>query len=359
MNSTRIKFAAKVAAMCGAVLSAQLFTMPLKSVSAAPSAAARCVAAKLNASGKRFASIAKCRAKAALAGTSVDAACVAKAEQKFFNAFAKAEASGACAVNGDATTVDTYLGECSSLVGDDVARVCGDGVIAPSEDCDDGDPASGDGCSASCAPETGYDCAGEPSSCLSTCSDGIVASDEQCDDGDASDGDGCASDCVRETGWTCPVGSGPSVCSPICGDGLVRGTELCDDDNIDPDDGCSASCGSEPGWDCSGEPTVCTCGVAASLTPASGIRLPQLLHLDAGASLSGCGQPLQYFWTCTSGTNTGCPDFLLAANANGNTTSAADFQLYEADVVDFSVTVCLAGTSVCATQYRQYSVASL
>ena len=227
--------------------------------SAAPSDADRCVAAKLNASGKRFASIAKCRAKAVLTGTPVDADCLAKAEQKFFDAFTKAEASGACAVTGDATTVDTYLGDCSTLIGDDVSRVCGDSVIAPSEECDDGNPSSADGCSASCSPETGYECAGEP-----------------------------------------------SVCTPICGDGLIRGTEQCDDRNLDPDDGCSASCGSEPGWNCSGEPTGCTCGVAASISPPSSLRLPQTLRVDAGASFSGCALPLQYFWNCTPTTNNGC-----------------------------------------------------
>lgn len=37
--------------------------------------------------------------------------------------------------------------------------VCGDGVLAESEDCDDGNTISGDGCSDDCIQELGYDCA--------------------------------------------------------------------------------------------------------------------------------------------------------------------------------------------------------
>lgn len=149
------------------------------------------------------------------------------------------------------------------------------------------------------------------------------------------------------------------MCTPVCGDGLIRGTEQCDDRNLDPDDGCSASCGSEPGWNCGGEPTACTCGVAASVSPPSSLRLPQTIRVDAEASFSGCGLPLQYFWDCISTTNSGCGGFMAAANANGNTTSSAEFTLYDSDSVTFTVNICLAGTSTCTEVVRQYTVASL
>ncbi|MFH1726041.1 MAG: LamG-like jellyroll fold domain-containing protein [Elusimicrobiota bacterium] len=42
---------------------------------------------------------------------------------------------------------------------------CGDGVIDAGEECDDGDRADGDGCSAACAVEDGHVCHGEPSTC--------------------------------------------------------------------------------------------------------------------------------------------------------------------------------------------------
>ena len=38
------------------------------------------------------------------------------------------------------------------------AQVCGDAFQDPSEDCDDGNSISGDGCSSSCLEESGYTC---------------------------------------------------------------------------------------------------------------------------------------------------------------------------------------------------------
>jgi cysteine-rich repeat protein len=46
-----------------------------------------------------------------------------------------------------------------------VLAECGDGVIEGSETCDDDDPDGGDGCSASCTIEPGYECNGTPSTC--------------------------------------------------------------------------------------------------------------------------------------------------------------------------------------------------
>ena len=91
------------------------------SAHAAPSDSDRCVAAKLGAAAKRFSAISNCRAKAVLAGAAVDPDCIAKAEQKFFDAFTKAEASGACPFPGDSTTIDGYLAECTALIGGDIA----------------------------------------------------------------------------------------------------------------------------------------------------------------------------------------------------------------------------------------------
>jgi len=64
--------------------------------------------------------------------------------------------------------------------------VCGDGIIGGAETCDDGNNASGDGCTAECVAEI--------------CGDGIVnaAGAEQCDDGNDADGDGCDETCGFE-----------------------------------------------------------------------------------------------------------------------------------------------------------------
>jgi cysteine-rich repeat protein len=42
---------------------------------------------------------------------------------------------------------------------------CGDGILQPTETCDDGNAAADDGCSATCLVETGWKCAGAPSTC--------------------------------------------------------------------------------------------------------------------------------------------------------------------------------------------------
>jgi len=83
--------------------------------------------------------------------------------------------------------------------------VCGDGVVAGGETCDDQNQTNGDGCSASCTVEPGYFCTGSPSTCVvATCSDGIQNGAEtgvDCGGGSCApcaNGQGCnaASDCA-------------------------------------------------------------------------------------------------------------------------------------------------------------------
>ncbi|UCF34440.1 MAG: DUF4215 domain-containing protein [Phycisphaerales bacterium] len=72
--------------------------------------------------------------------------------------------------------------------------ICGDGILDPGEECDDGNNEDGDGCSATCELE-GY------------CGDGILDPGEECDDGNNEDGDGCSAECELEE----PGGEG---CTP-------------------------------------------------------------------------------------------------------------------------------------------------
>jgi cysteine-rich repeat protein len=85
--------------------------------------------------------------------------------------------------------------------------VCGDGVIAPGEQCDDINTAGGDGCSAGCQLEGGFACIGEPSVCHPIiCGDGLIDGAEQCDDGNTLDEDGCSSICqIEGSGLDCPA----------------------------------------------------------------------------------------------------------------------------------------------------------
>jgi fibro-slime domain-containing protein len=143
-------------------------------------------------------------------------------------------------------------------------NTCGNGALDGTEQCDDGNGESGDGCSKICQVESNYDCpkAGQPCKNLAACGNGVLTSDEACDDGNTADGDGCSADCKTiESGWQCRVPGKP--CTPRCGDGVMSGSEACDDGNTDSGDGCSALCAIEVGWKCSGSPSACdntSCG---------------------------------------------------------------------------------------------------
>lgn len=91
------------------------------------------------------------------------------------------------------------------------------------------------------------------------CGDGIVARSETCDDGNTVGEDGCSAECQVESGWECESFRSP-VCDTICADGLKRGSEECDDGNTTAGDGCSVSCTIEKYGDCTGDgPGSCEC----------------------------------------------------------------------------------------------------
>lgn len=121
-----------------------------------------------------------------------------------------------------------------------ISAACGDKLVIPAlgEECDDGNVASGDGCSATCMFEAGFSCGGQPTVCSSRCGDGTLTPVEKCDDGNFENGDGCSSVCKIESRYVC-TGT-PSVCelTPYCGDGIKALAEACDDGNGLPGDGC-------------------------------------------------------------------------------------------------------------------------
>ncbi len=104
---------------------------------------------------------------------------------------------------------------------------CNDGYLnTTTEGCEDGNLSEGDGCSALCQPEVGYDCSGGP--CLEVCGDGIVVPGglETCDDANTEGGDGCSVSCTDEGGWNCPIVG--EECVEVCGDAETVGDEVCD-----------------------------------------------------------------------------------------------------------------------------------
>ena len=101
------------------------------------------------------------------------------------------------------------------------------------EECDNAF-AIGDGCDLNCMIELGWECSGSYgllSTCNLICSNGILndPSDprqyntEECDDQNLSTGDGCDENCLIETGWECPPTIGSlSVCNKICSNGILN-----------------------------------------------------------------------------------------------------------------------------------------
>lgn len=115
---------------------------------------------------------------------------------------------GPCDSDGNPQTSEAcgFDGEC-------VATECGNAIIEPGEQCDDGNTVSGDGCE---------DCL-----IVAVCGNGFLEFPEECDDGNTVGGDGCEADCRV---------------IPVCGNGIFEGEEECEDGNTQPGDGCDASC---------------------------------------------------------------------------------------------------------------------
>jgi len=92
---------------------------------------------------------------------------------------------------------------------------CGDGVLDPGEQCDEGADNGSETCRIDCT--------------IPRCGDGVLDPGEACDDGAANsdiEPDRCRTDCTL----------------PRCGDGVVDEGELCDDGNDIDNDACSNTC---------------------------------------------------------------------------------------------------------------------
>jgi cysteine-rich repeat protein len=220
------------------------------------------------------------------------------------------------------TTVGAFIGgtllclpSCAFDVSGCLPITCGDGVISAGEACDDANTSSGDGCNILCNVESGWSCAGEPSTCTPLCGNNQLDPGEPCDGGQLGGATcqslgfdtgslACAAGCTYNTsgcsmfscgdgqvtagedcdganlnGATCVslgfVG-GALACTvncgfdtagciaPVCGDGIISAGvgEQCDDGNSASGDGCNAACQVENGWICTGTPSTCTpsCG---------------------------------------------------------------------------------------------------
>jgi cysteine-rich repeat protein len=151
-----------------------------------------------------------------------------------------------CPCLGDDTCNDGLECEAGTCV---VAAppVCGDGMLAGMEECDDG-PENDD------TKQCKSDCT------LQKCGDGAVGPGEACDDGNDVDLDACSNLCVPaacgdkvvQMGEDCDDGNLDNLDACIackaaaCGDTFVQaGVEECDDGNVIAGDGCSDTCKKE------------------------------------------------------------------------------------------------------------------
>jgi cysteine-rich repeat protein len=228
-----------------------------------------------------------------------------------------------------------------------MAAACGDGKLATTESCDDGNTKDGDGCSAKCEFETGWDCMGTPTACTPKCGDGLLVGKEACDDKNTTKGDGCNDVCVVENGYVCT--GAPSVCKTVCGDMIIAGKEQCDDGNTTSMDGCDDMCAVEAGWACVGQPSKCatTCGDGI----VSGME-----QCDDGSTLPGDGCDamcqVEPFFTCM-----GMPSMCVTPCGDGNvagTEQCDDGNKVNGDGCDQSCKpesgyVCMGMPSVCST----------
>lgn len=149
---------------------------------------------------------------------------------------------------GDSTTAGSFAID-DLTIGDEVDRLCGNGVLDDAEVCDDGNREDDDAC---------VDCLD------AFCGDGFLYVDvEECDDGNAEDTDDCTSACLDAFCGDLLVRRGVEDCDDgnvddtddcaacldaACGDGFLHaGIEECDDGNLLDGDGCDRACGIEGG----------------------------------------------------------------------------------------------------------------
>lgn len=218
------------------------------------------------------------------------------------------------------------------------SAVCGDGVVAGDESCDDGNDVSFDGCNALCQIESSFRCDAWGMPCIleQLCGDGLIDPAEVCDDGNTDSGDGCSSDCSAvESGHHCPTPG--SACRPLCGDGIVSVGEACDCGTgaaplpagcsatngilMDDGTGCTSTCQHEPTCIDGGGDSQCLaiCG--------DGIVQPAE-ECDSGplnddATYGGCGTQCKLGPSCGDGVVNGPEECDLGAD-NGNHATGKD-----------------------------------
>lgn len=129
-----------------------------------PATPSKCQSDKLKNTGKLAAALLGCHSKAAKSNIPVDPKCIDKAVLKHTQSFTKSEAKLPCDTNGDAASVQAFIGPFVefSLAGIPRNDGCGSGVTLAPETCDDGNTTNSDSCPGdcivdACTPNSGSD----------------------------------------------------------------------------------------------------------------------------------------------------------------------------------------------------------
>ena len=171
--------------------------------------ARRCASKKLKAAAKNLFSRVNCYAKAAKRGLPPDADCLTKAQSKMQSSFDKTDAKGGCTATDDAAAVEATVVSATTGAVASLSPICGDDIDGVAQSCDGSDDGQCPGeCSLACA-------------CPPACGDGEATFPEECDDGDTASGDGCSATCqLEDASALCagvPVTSGTDLAVELIG----------------------------------------------------------------------------------------------------------------------------------------------
>ncbi len=168
---------------------------------------------------------------------------------------------------------------------------CGNGALDPTEECDDEDTESGDGCDSTCLIETCWNCAGEPSVCtpIPACATTTTSTTSTT----------TSSITTSSTTTTSTTTSSTTTTLPLCGDGLTSGLEECDDGNAIDGDCCSAIClveACDDGNPCTLDSCVAPTGCSYTNEPDPNCRIAGSLKLTLVDSANDNADKLRWKW---------------------------------------------------------------
>lgn len=220
---------------------------------------------------------------------------------------------------GDRTYLLVVMNGVATLQKPATLLTCGNGVIDPAEQCDDGNEIDIDDCTNECrtaicgdgicSADEGTQCNPDVGACTGNfvcvqdctnilCGNGTVDPGEECDDGNEVPDDSCSNEChttfcgIESCSSSSSISaSNSSSVATLCGNGTVDPGEECDDGNQISYDGCNATCHTVP---CDCPPNAdCVC-----VQPSSSSSVSACTEADCGIAP---GTP-----------NTTCPDGSLA-----------------------------------------------